>query len=65
MLRQRGAMFANQGNVAYDQGDLTEAEKDYREFRAISEKLCAQNPNNALWQRPDVGRSLRDIDNPL
>lgn len=50
-LRQRGVMLSNQGNVAFDQGDLAEAEKDYRASLSIAEKLCQQDPKNALWQR--------------
>ncbi|MDQ6912235.1 MAG: tetratricopeptide repeat protein [Verrucomicrobiota bacterium] len=51
MLRQRSAMFANQGNVAFEQGDLDEAEKKFRAFLEIAQKLSAQDPKNILWQR--------------
>ncbi|MGZ5019852.1 MAG: nSTAND1 domain-containing NTPase, partial [Chthoniobacterales bacterium] len=50
-MRQRGAMLANEGNVALDSGDLAEAEKDYNAFLGISERLCQQNPKRVLWQR--------------
>ncbi len=51
MLRQRSAMFVNQGNVALDQGDLDEAEKKFRAFLEVAQKLSAQDPKNILWQR--------------
>jgi len=39
------------GDVLKAQGDLIGAQKNYRDFLAISQKLANQNPSNAGWQR--------------
>jgi len=54
------------GNVLRDQGDLTGALEAYRASLAIAQRLAAQDPANADWQRnlsvsqDGVGNVLRD-----
>jgi tetratricopeptide (TPR) repeat protein len=51
LLRQRGALFNNQGNIARSKGDLTGALENYQASLKIFQRLAKQKPDNALWQR--------------
>lgn len=51
MMRQRGVLFNNQGNVAKAQGDLAGALQNYRDAAAFFEPLSKREPGKVIWQR--------------
>ena len=62
LLRQRGVLLDNQGDVARAQGDLGVALRSYRDAHAIFEQLSRQDPDNAYKQR-DLSISSSEVGN--
>ena len=51
LLRQQGALFNNQGNIARAQGKLAVALQNYRDGVTFFERRTRLEPGNAIWQR--------------
>jgi tetratricopeptide (TPR) repeat protein len=60
LLRLRGVMLRNRGDVQRAQGDLTGALKSYENSLDIAQKLAWQAPSNTEWQS-DLAISYENV----